>query len=71
MHEMKSDPAKAKANQEDMLAKMETKMDAIQAKADDKQEKMLARMREDIKSGQAEMRSTVCAILSELKTIQH
>jgi hypothetical protein len=36
------------------------------------QEEMLARMREDIKSGQAKMRSIVCAIRSELEeAIQH
>jgi hypothetical protein len=33
---------------------------------------MLARMRKDVKCGQAEMRSTVCAMRSKLKeTIQH
>jgi hypothetical protein len=36
------------------------------AKADGKQEKMLAKMRENIKSSQAEIRSTVCAMRSEL-----
>jgi hypothetical protein len=56
---------------------MEAKMDANQAKAA-KQEEMLAEisarmdtslheMREEIKSGQAEMRSTICAFRSELK----
>jgi hypothetical protein len=47
-----------------MMAEMNAKMDG-------KQEEMLARMREDIKSGQAEMRSPMCAFRSELKeTIQ-
>jgi hypothetical protein len=50
-----------------MLAEMNAKMDANQATGDTKQEKMLARMREDIKSGQAEMRSIVCAFRSELR----
>jgi uncharacterized protein YhaN len=61
---------------------MNTKMDANQAKAT-KQEEMLAEisarmnadlkdLKEDIKSSQAEMRSAICAIWSELKeTIQH
>jgi septum formation inhibitor MinC len=59
MQKMKADQAKAK---------MEAKMDANQPKEDGKQEEMLARMRENIKSGQAEMRSTVCVIRSELET---
>jgi hypothetical protein len=42
-------------------------MDANQAKADGKQEEMLARMREEIKSGQAEMRSTLDEWLMNLK----
>jgi signal transduction histidine kinase len=43
----------------------------MNAKADGKQEEMLARMREDIKSGQAEIRSTICALRSQLEeTIQ-
>jgi hypothetical protein len=37
---------------------------ANQVKADGKQEEMLARMREEIKSAQAEMRSTICAFRS-------
>jgi signal transduction histidine kinase len=46
-------------------------MAEMYAKLDGKQEEMLARMREDIKSGQAEMRSTICALRSELEeTIQ-
>jgi hypothetical protein len=77
--------ANAKANQEDLLARMDAntkeinaKMDANQAKAT-KQEKMLANMdtnrnemMEEIKSGEAEMRSTTRAFWSELKEIiQH
>jgi hypothetical protein len=43
----------------------------MNAKMDGKQEEMLARMPEDIKSGQAEMRSTIRTFGSELKeTIQ-
>jgi signal transduction histidine kinase len=73
--------AKAKANQ-DLLARMEAETDANPAKAS-KQEEMLAEisdrintnlkdLKEYIKSGQAEMRSTICAFRSELKeTIQH
>jgi hypothetical protein len=53
------------------LKRMMKEMDANQAKADGKLEEMLARMREDIKSVQAEMRSTLCTFRSELKeTIQ-
>jgi hypothetical protein len=70
----------------EILARMETKMETnrgrdrddlkgimaeMNVKMDGKQEQMLARMREEIKSGQAEMRSTICAVGSELKdTIQ-
>jgi hypothetical protein len=53
------------ANQAEMMAEMNAKMDG-------KQEDMQARMREDIKSGQAEMRSTSRTFWSELKeTIQY
>jgi hypothetical protein len=65
-----------------IMEEMDAKMDTNQAKAT-KQEEILVEisarmdtnrneMREGIKSSQAEMRSTVCAIRSELKeTIQH
>jgi esterase/lipase len=49
-------------DQEDLKGMMEE----TNAKADGKQEEMLAKMRENIKSSQAEIRSTVCAIRSEL-----
>jgi hypothetical protein len=77
--EMKAD---RKADQARLEARIETNMEKdrkdvkgimkeLNAKADGKQEEMLARMREDIKSSQAEMRSTVCAMRSELEeTIQ-
>jgi hypothetical protein len=46
-------------------------MEEMSAKVYGRQEEMLARMREDIKSGQAEMRSTICAFQCELEeTIQ-
>jgi hypothetical protein len=75
--EMKAD---AKANQEDLLTRMEAKIDASR---ESDREQMLAEisarmdislneMREEIKSGQAEMRSIICTFWSELKdTIQH
>jgi hypothetical protein len=111
--EMKAD---RKANQEDLLARMEPEIDAIGARTEATQDEMLADMgarmdantkemnakmdtrkakvtkqeempaeisarmnanlkdlkkKKDIKSSQTEMRSTVCAILSELETIQH
>jgi hypothetical protein len=72
--------ANAKANQEDLLARMEemdAKMDANQSKAT-KQEEMLAEIstsrdtklneiREEITSGQAEMRSVFDEWLMDLK----
>jgi hypothetical protein len=57
--------ANKKADQEDLRAKLEAKMDANQKKTDDSQQRMdvnLKEIREDIKSGQAEMRSIVEAI---------
>jgi hypothetical protein len=62
--------ANAKVNQEDWLARMkemDAKMDANQVKADGKLEEMLARIREEIKSGQAEMTSTLDEWLMDLK----
>jgi signal transduction histidine kinase len=50
-----------------MIAEMDAKMEVNQVKMDGKQEEMLARMQEDIKSGQAEMRSTIHTFGSELK----
>jgi hypothetical protein len=51
---------------------MNAKTDANQAKADGKQKEMQARMGEDIKSNQAERRSTMCAIRSVSKeTLRH
>jgi hypothetical protein len=52
-----------------MMAEINAKMDTNHAKADGKQEEMLVRMREDIKSGQAEIRYTICAFRSELEKI--
>jgi hypothetical protein len=46
---------------------MKQMMAEMNAKTDGKQEEMLARMREDIKSGQAEMRSTLDVWLMDLK----
>jgi signal transduction histidine kinase len=63
--------ASMKSN-EDLLARMEVKIDAKQTKTDDNQEKMavnLKEMREEIKFGQAEMRSTISAFRSELEEI--
>jgi hypothetical protein len=55
----------------EMLAKLNAKIDANQAKAEANtkanQAEILARMREDIKSGQAEMRSILDAWLTNLK----
>jgi hypothetical protein len=42
-------------------------MEEMNAKADGKQEEMLSTMRADIKSGQAEMRSTLDEWLMDLK----
>jgi hypothetical protein len=50
-----------------MMAEMDTKMDANQAKADGKQEEMVARMWQEIKSGQAEMRSSLDEWSMDLK----
>jgi hypothetical protein len=60
--EVKMDGNQAKAaKQEEILAQRSARMD-----------KNLNEMREEIKSGQAEIRSTICAFRSELKeTIQH
>jgi signal transduction histidine kinase len=53
--------ASAKVNQEDLLAERSARMDTN-----------LNEMRKEIKSNQAEMRSTICAFRSELnETIQH
>jgi hypothetical protein len=64
--------AKTKAMRDKRL---EAKIDANQMKTDDNQERMdvnLKEMREEIKFGQAEMRSTICVFRSELEeTIQH
>jgi hypothetical protein len=50
---------------------MSARVEVNTKEMDYKQEEILARMREDIMTGQAEMRSTVCAIQPELKeTIQ-
>jgi hypothetical protein len=57
------------ADMQQPLARMEkinTKMGANQAKVDGKQKEMLARMREDIKSGEAEMRTTLDEWLMDL-----
>jgi hypothetical protein len=69
-------------NQQDLLAKMEATiktnrekdwedvtglMEKMNAKVDGRQEEMLARMQENTKSGQAEIRSTICAFRSNLK----
>jgi DNA repair exonuclease SbcCD ATPase subunit len=72
---------KFKAKIDENQERMEAKMDANQAKAA-KQEEMLAEisarmnanlkdLKEDIKSGQVQMRSTICAFRSQLKIIQH
>jgi hypothetical protein len=51
----------------EMMTEMNAKVDANQAKMDGKHEKMLARMQADMKSGQAEMRSTIRTFGSDLK----
>jgi hypothetical protein len=53
--------AETKINREEMLARTDTN----QAKTDANQERMNASLREEIKSGQAEMRSKVSAIEEE------
>jgi hypothetical protein len=58
-----------KSNQ-DLLARLEVKIDANRTKTDNTQERMdvnLKEMREEIKSGQAEMRSTLDVWLMDLK----
>jgi NurA-like 5'-3' nuclease len=77
-----SDPEQMMAGMNANTKEMKAKMDANQVKAT-KQEEMLAEirarmdtnlkeMKEDITSGQAEMRSTICAFWSVLKeTITH
>jgi hypothetical protein len=82
MQQLLANQDKAEADRMANQARMEAKMEANQAKAT-KQEEMLAEisarmdtnlndMREEIKCGQAKIRSTVCAIRSKLEeTIQH
>jgi hypothetical protein len=73
--EMKAIRAKTKAmrdkrmeaNRESNQEELKGMMEEMNAKADGKQEEMLARMREAVKSSQAKMRSTVCAMWSELE----
>jgi hypothetical protein len=63
---MKQMMARTEENRERGREDLKRMMAEMYAKMDGKQEEMLARMREDIKSGQAEMRSTICAFRSEL-----
>jgi hypothetical protein len=50
-----------------MNAKINAEADAIRARIKANQEEMMAKMQEDIKSGQAEMRSILDAWLTDLK----
>jgi hypothetical protein len=61
-------------DREDLLARLEAKKDANQTKTDDYQERIdvnLTEMREEIKSGQAEMRSILDEWLMARKTAKH
>jgi signal transduction histidine kinase len=55
------------ANQEDLMARLEARSETNRKKYQED----LKEMREEIKSGQVEMRATICAFQSELEeTIQ-
>jgi hypothetical protein len=76
MQEMKAD---RKADKEDILAQISTSMkfnediarrlEAIIETNREKDQEDLKEMKDEIKAGQAEMRSTVCAMRSELEEI--
>jgi hypothetical protein len=51
-----------------MITKTETNREEMMARMDANQEKMNAHLREEIKSGQAEMRSIVNAWIADMKT---
>jgi hypothetical protein len=74
--ETKMDANQAKAaKQEEMLAKISARMDSNTKEMNATQERMNANLKdlkEDIKSGQTDMGSIICAFRSELKeNIQH
>jgi vacuolar-type H+-ATPase subunit E/Vma4 len=62
--------ARIETNREEYREDLKGMVEEMNAKAGGKQEEILARMRKDIKSSQAEIRSAICAMLSELESIQ-